>query len=113
MKKLLKLWQSILGLTDWVIELRDNCNPEDFILQNVHGECEYNEIQKCAIIRLLDEKHYGKQMLSYNKEKTLLHELLHIKLSFLQNSGNEMQERIVHQLIDDLAKSFVKAKQLK
>lgn len=111
MKKLLKKWQSILGLNDWVIDLRDNCRPEDFILQNVNGECEYNEMLKCAVIRLLDEKYAEKRILSYNKEKTLIHELLHIKFSFLQESGNDLQERIVHQLMEDLAKSFIKAKQ--
>lgn len=111
MKKLLKKWQSILGLNDWVIDLRDNCRPEDFILQNVNGECEYNEMLKCVVIRLLDEKYAEKRVLSYDKEKTLIHELLHIKFSFLQESGNDLQERIVHQLMEDLAKSFIKAKQ--
>lgn len=113
MKKLLKKWQSILGLTDWVIDLRDNCAPDDFILKNVNGECEYNEMLKCAVIRLLDEKYYEKRVLPYDKEKTLIHELLHIKFSFLQESGNDLQERIVHQLIDDLAKSFIVVKKSK
>lgn len=109
MKKILKKWQAILGLNDWTIDLRDNCCPEDFILKNVEGECEYNEMLKSAVIRLIDEKYYNERVLPLDKEKVLIHELLHIKLSFLQESGNELQERVVHQLIEDLAKAFIKA----
>lgn len=109
-KQLLNYYQKILGLQDWTIVLEDNCKPEEFILQSVDGECEYNEVLKCAVIRLLDQKYYGKRILAYDKETTLLHELLHIKFAFIDKSGNELQDRLVHQLVNDFAVAIVKVK---
>ena len=37
-------------------------------------------------------------------------ELLHLKFSLLGENENELQNRLVHQLIDDLAKALVGAK---
>jgi hypothetical protein len=48
--------------------------------------------------------------LEYDKEKTLVHELLHLKFSFLGESGNDLQDRVAHQVLNDLAKSLVDAK---
>jgi hypothetical protein len=48
--------------------------------------------------------------LPFDKEKTLVHELLHCKFAIIDYSGNEIVDRLIHQLIEDRAKSLVKAK---
>ena len=45
----------------------------------------------------------------YHPERTLIHELLHLKLCLLGESGNALQDRLAHQLIDDLADALYRA----
>lgn len=113
MKDLLKEWQHILHLDDWVIVLYDNCNPSDMNEQNNAGECNYDELHKCASILLIDKKYYGKRLKPYDKEKTLVHELLHIKFWFIDRSDNLLQNRMVHNLIDEMAVALVSVKRSK
>lgn len=113
MKDLLKEWQNRLMLRDWCIVVKDNCSPNDMVLKNVSGETEWQEVNKCAVIRLISDKDYGDRIVPYDKEKTLVHELLHLKFCLLGESGNEIQDRLVHQYIDDIAKALVDAKRSK
>lgn len=106
-KQLLNHYQKLLDLQDWTITLRDKCRPEDFVERDRDGECEYAEVIKTAVIRILDPIFYGERLLPFNFEKTFVHELLHIKFAFIDNSGNELQDRLVHQLINDMAKAIV------
>lgn len=92
-------WKSILGLQDWDIQIV-NCSPRDLSDPNSAGEVEYTEATKIAVIRLTKDA----------TEKTFIHEMLHIKFALLQDSGNPLQDRIVHQLIDDLARAFAGVK---
>lgn len=110
MKDLLKEWQHRLGLDDWHIVLRENCSPNDMVLQSVSGECEKDEVNKCAVIRIISKKDYGDRILPFDKEKVLIHELMHIKFWLIENTENEMQNRVVHQLIDDMARALIDAK---
>lgn len=110
MNKLLKEWQTRLDLNDWVIDLRDNCRVCDFNLQDCAGECEWDIVHKCAVIRLMSESEYGDRIIPFDKEKTLVHELLHCKFALIDNSGNDIVDRCIHQLIEDMAKALVKAK---
>ena len=110
MQDLLKEWQHRLGLDDWYIILRENCSPNDMVLQSVSGECEKDEVHKCAVIRIISKKDYGDRILPFDKEKVLIHELMHLKFWLIENTENEMQNRIVHQLINDMAKALVDAK---
>lgn len=110
MQKLLKEWKERLGLQDWVIVLKENCSPNDMQLQSCQGETEYDEVNKCAIIRVINEKDYGDRILEFDKEKVLVHELLHIKFWLIQETENATQNRVVHQYIDDMARALVSAK---
>lgn len=109
MEKLLEEWQKRLGLTDWVISLYEDCEPGDFSDQAV-GETEFTESCKCAVVRILDPKYYGERVKPYDGEKTLVHELLHLKLSLVAYQVSDLQERYMHQIIDDLARALVDAK---
>ena len=113
MQDLLKEWQHRLGLDDWYIVLKDNCSPNDMVLKDCTGETEWQEVTKCAVIRIISKKDYGDRIIAFDKEKTLVHELLHCKFCLLGASGNDLQDRIQHQLIDDMARALVDAKRNK
>ena len=106
-------WKNILDLNDWKIVLHENCSPNDMRLTCVAGENEWDEDHKPSVIRIIGEKDYGDRILPFDSEKTLVHELLHIKFAFIDNSGNELQDRILHQLIDSMSNALVKAKRSK
>lgn len=107
--KLLRTWQKRLRLEDWTFKLIDACSPEDFQIGGVCGECDYQEVNKSAVIRIISPSFYGECLIPFNYEKTLVHELLHAKFALLENSENELQNRVVHQLIEDLARALVEA----
>lgn len=104
---LLKKWQKRLYLTDWVVDFRPNSVPSDFVLQDCVGETEWQEVNKTAIIRIVKPDCYGQRIVPFDFEKTLVHELLHLKFCLLGESGNDLQDRYVHQLIDELARALV------
>jgi hypothetical protein len=109
---LLEKWQKRLLLTDWVIAIHANAKPGDFIGQNRAGETEWQEVNKAAVIRILNPEDYGERIIPYHFERTLVHELLHLKFCLLGESGNSLQDRYVHQLIDDLARALTDKNQL-
>ena len=108
MEELLEEWKKRLGLEEWTISLEDELY--ELSLPDCAGCTEWSEVGKTAKIQLIHPSAYGERIVPYDKEKTLVHELLHLKLCFLQETENELQNRIVHQLIDDLAKALVSAK---
>lgn len=109
-EKLLAYWKDVLGLSDWAISLKTDCFSSDMLMQNCAGETEWTESIKSAVIRILNEKEYGDRIVPFDLEKTLVHELLHLKFCLLGESGNDLQDRYVHQLIDDMARAFIAAK---
>lgn len=111
-QKLLKEWKDRLGLQDWKIKLKINCGQDD-IDENSVGEVEWNETNQSAMICIGREEDYGKRVRPYDFEKTLVHELLHIKTCFLTDTPDETLARVGHQLIDSLARALVDAKRSK
>ena len=107
---LLSEWQTRLGLQDWVIKLNDNCKPNDMMLEDVAGCVEWVEPDKIARIDIIDPQYYGDRVVPFDYEKTLVHELLHLKTSLVSDKVSDLQARYMHQMIDDLAKAFVDAK---
>ena len=112
-ENLLREWQNRLGLQDWTIKLKDNCAPDDMIMQKVSGCTELEESIKTARIEMLDEKFYGDRIAPFDYEKTLVHELLHLKTSLLSSQVDDLQERLFHVWIDDIARALVDAKRYK
>lgn len=107
---LLREWKDRLGLQDWTIKLNCNCTPEQMSMAESAGCTTYTETIKCARIDIVDPKYYGNRIRPFNFEKTLVHELLHLKLCLIGDSSDTLQERLVHQYIDDLARALVDAK---
>ena len=102
-------WKQRLDLGDWEIVVNDNVSPYDMQNLGVAGECIWDEVHKAATINICDEKDYGDRVLPFDKEKTLIHELLHIKFCMLDN-GDGVGAKVQHQLIEDLAKALVRTK---
>lgn len=107
---LLAEWKERLGLTEWIIKLVDNCEPEDMTLEGCAGCTDWSETVKTARIEILDPKFYGDRIVPFDYEKTLVHELLHLKTSLVSDQVDALQARYMHQMIDDLARAFVDAK---
>lgn len=108
----LKWWQEKLFLSDWVIEAKIS-EPCDFIQEKCCGENEFDLVNKCCIIRILDKKYYGERIMKYCAEKILVHELLHCKYNWLGNGttyeGNYV-DVMEHGLLEQMAKSLIMAK---
>lgn len=109
-KALMKEWVIRLGLQDWRITLYDECSPDEMEVQNVAGCAVWTECNKTAKIQILDPQYYGKRIVPYDYEKTLVHELLHLKTSLISDVADELQARLMHLMIDDLARALVDAK---
>lgn len=111
MQDKLLYWQRVLGLTDWRIKLKTDCFMSELVLQNAAGETDWSETIKTAYIRIISAEEYGERIVPFDPEKTLVHELLHLKFCLLTGeSVNSLQNRYVHQLIDDMARALVGAK---
>lgn len=108
--KLLKEWMKRLGMQDWRIKLIDNLSPEDMTLEDCAGCSVWSEPIKTARIEIIDQKYYGERIVPFDYEKTLVHELLHLKTCLVSDNVGELQARYMHQMIDDLARAFVDAK---
>lgn len=109
-KKLLEEWKERIGLHDWVIMINDKCRPENMLEPDVSGCCNWDEVNKAARIDMLDPLYYGNRVIPFDWEKTLVHELLHIKLCLVSDGYDTLWVRYMHQIIDDLARAFVDAK---
>lgn len=107
---LLKEWQKRLGLQELRIKLKPKCKPEEMTLESVAGCTEWGEVVKTARIEILDQEYYGERIVPFDWEKTLVHELLHLKTCLVSDKVDELQERVMHQMIDDLARAFVDAR---
>lgn len=110
MTDLLKEWQERLFLQSWRIILRENCKPDDMDLQDCFGCTTWTEESKTARIDIVDPSCVTDRIVPFDFEKTLVHELLHLKFSLLSTNEEDMQARYVHQLIDEMARALVDAK---
>ena len=115
-EKLLEEWKERLGLQDWVIVLKANCKASEVDNGTSIGETLWSTTNKSALIRIIAAEEYIKEdyVLLYDFEKTLVHELLHVKFSLIDKDLNTYEgivaEQARHTLIDDLARAFVMAK---
>ena len=107
---LLAEWKERLGLSEWRIKLVVNCEPKEMTIENCAGCTEWSEASKAARIEIIDPQYYGERIVPFDYEKTLVHELLHLKTCLVSDEVDALQARYMHQMIDDLARAFVDAK---
>lgn len=93
-------WQKTLGLEDWMINLHTNCNMDD--TGYAVASTEWDEVHKAAVVKVINPSQYGERMIPFDFEKTLVHELLHIKLALFDGYG-DFQDRYLHQIIEEFA----------
>lgn len=108
----LKEWQKRLFLDDWIIKARI-VTPDEFTLENVCGENDFDITNKCCVIRIMNKKDYGNRVMKYCAELILVHELLHCKYNWL-NAPDTMEgkyfDALEHSLLEQMAKSLIMAK---
>lgn len=104
--ELLGYWTDVLGLQEWNITLITNCSPNDMTLNEVAGETEWSDTLRTAVIRIIDPKDWGERVVPFSPEKTLVHELLHLKFSALDESGDPLRDKLTHRLVEDFAKAL-------
>lgn len=109
LQQLLTEWQQRLGLQNWYVKLLTNCRPETMACPDADGCTDYEESSRTARIELVDPIFYGERVIPYDPEKTLVHELLHLKMS-LYFEGDALLERVSNMILDDLARALVEAK---
>ena len=109
-QKLLRHWIERLGLQDWDIDLRDNCSPRELYDKEAQADTCYNFVHKKAIIHITSEKDRSCDIMPLDYEHLLVHELLHCKFAALDDSGNALQDKLVHQYVEDFAKLLVEEK---
>lgn len=111
--ELLKEWMSRLGLMDWSIVLTAGCSPCEMAISGTLGCTSWEESTKSAVIQIVDPDQIGGEPTrEFNFEEVLVHELLHLKTCLLSSKEPEetISDRILHQLIDDLARAMVDIK---
>lgn len=79
---LLEKWKRKLCLQEWRIKLLTHLHPEEMMVRNTTGCTEWSEAIKTARIEIINPACYGDRIVPFNFEKTLVHELLHLKFSF-------------------------------
>ena len=120
-EELLDEWVTILGLKDWKITLKTNVKPEDMDIEDADGCTSYIEACKAARIQIVDPKKRDKVipgekliiLRPFDFETVLVHELLHLKFSLIGENGKwetKLQLRVLHQIIDDIARALIDAK---
>ena len=109
MIELLNEWKERLFLTAWRIVLRPKCKPDE-MQSGCWGSTEWEEVNKTARIDIVDPDCLTDKMIPFDFEVVLVHELLHLKFCLLSSESDTMEDRYVHQLIDEIARSFVDAK---
>lgn len=101
-EKLLKKWKKKLGLQNWKILLQINQTAER--MDENQGYIEVDVTHSVALIRIIDKKQYPSDCIgSFDFEKTLVHELLHIKFELFTPKNKKTKYRILHQSLEDMA----------
>lgn len=105
-QRLLEKWQKKLCLQEWRIKLVTRLRPEEMSVSNAAGCTDWSESIKTARIEIINPAYYGDRIVPFNFEKTLVHELLHLKFSFWCQDEYSVADRLMHQMIDDLARAL-------
>ena len=105
-------WKKTLFLDDWIIKARV-VSPDEFVEEDVCGENQFDQVNKCCVIRIMDKKYYGDRVMKYCAEKILVHELLHCKYNWLEppyTMEGKYFDTMEHSLLEQMAKSLIMAK---
>lgn len=68
-------------LQHWIIGAK-LVSPDEMSSESV-GENDFQIVGNCRVIKILKPEYYGERVVKYCAEKTLVHELLHLKYNWL------------------------------
>ena len=105
-QRLLEKWQKKLCLQEWRIKIVTHLRPEEMSVNNATGCTDWSESIKTARIEIINPACYGDRIVPFNFEKTLVHELLHLKFSFWCQDEYSVADRL-KQLVDYAVKKEV------
>ena len=108
---MLERWKRKLCLQEWRIKLLTHLRPEEMTMNDVAGCSEWSESIKTARIEIIDPAYYGDRIVPFDFEKTLVHEMLHLKFSFWCQNEDDIGDRIMHQMIDDIARALTECEE--
>ena len=107
-------WVHRLGLDGWHLIFNDMCRLEDLPIKDSSGTTTWVSSTRCAVIDIVDPQFLSKYGVGreFDFETVLVHELLHCVFSLLDNGNDNdnVEDRVLHQIIDDLARALVDAK---
>lgn len=103
-------WSSVLYLSRWSIKFQWKVKATEMNCKDAFGCATFSKVTRLAVIQIIDQDDVTEPIGEFNYEKTLAHELLHLKMAFLDDSGDDLRDTLTHAMIDDLAVSFVKAR---
>lgn len=108
---LFEKWVKILRLGDWDIRFHWRVHPMEMAEKDSAGCSSYNWVCKQAVIEIADPEKYKMDMegFVFDYEQILVHELMHLKMSLVDDPDDKMVGAVVHQLVDEMAKSLVMA----
>lgn len=104
-------WVHLLHLEAWYIDFQWRVRAEHMDVEDSTGCVSFRHATRQAIVQILDPVDYIDKLVPFNYEKTLIHELLHIKFADLDNSGDPLRDKLTHQMVDDLARAFVECQE--
>ena len=103
----LEKWIKILGLSEWTIRAKITRSEELSDNGNQGEVCKVN-VTRMASIKLRDPIDWPSDCMGeYDMEEVLVHELLHCSFSLL-DTDHELRENVQHQLLNDMARAFIK-----
>ena len=110
----LREWQERLFLTDWIIKIILETEPIIDDGERQAWQIEYNTATRCAKIYLTPHNDdTASRIKKISHEKTLVHELCHLKLDFACAPHTLEQAwfaKVEHTLIEQFAMSLIMAK---
>lgn len=110
--ELLDEWLGRFGMQDWAVILQSDCDPDEMQVEGAVGCTSWQESTKSAFIQIIDPKKVCNLTRPFDFEEVLVHELLHLKTSLLSSMQEDetLTDRILHTLIDDMARAMVDIK---
>jgi hemerythrin superfamily protein len=106
---LLNEWIRRIGLEKWTIYSTLDEIPSQMDNKDHAGEAEWHATEKIGYIRVL-AKRYHELDDKYDFERTLVHELLHLKFAVFWDNSEGFATSLLHQTIEKMASALVDAK---
>lgn len=109
-KALFDEWVKRLHLEEWDIDFQWRVLEKDMTEPNSTGCTSANVIDRQAIIQMVDPVDFPNSPFTYDYEKTLVHELLHLVFWDMDDTGDKLRDHLTHCMIDRMARALVSAK---